>query len=117
MLQINRTCVPNRAVARGRETMTEDVGVDVELGVGQHAVVVGALALVAAIVPAEVDHTRGRVILLVVQAVTIIALTHHVCRLLLTTRMEFIFVHRLFDAMVRHRGARIGEHRPRWTLQ
>ena len=79
------------------------------------------LALVAASEAAGLDHTRGRVIMVAVLAVMIIAMTYHICRPLLTTCMEFKIVHRLFDAMVwasrRHRGARIGEHRPRQLLQ
>ena len=62
MLQISRTCVPNRAVALDRETMTEAVEEDVELDVEQLVVGVAVLALGAASGDAGSDHTRGRVI-------------------------------------------------------
>ena len=62
MLQISRTCVPNRAAAHDKETMTEAVVEDVEPDVEQLVVVVVVLALGDASVDAgSSDHTRGRV--------------------------------------------------------
>ena len=88
MLRISRTCAPSRAAALGRGMKSVDVEAvaaqDAEEQDGEVAV---ELALAAASGAAELDHTRGRVIMLAILAVMIIAMTHYIHCLIPTTCM------------------------------
>ena len=118
-MRISRTCVPSRVAAHasGSKNVAEEVDVEQE---EVDIVDVVAAVVLAPVVVSEaggLDHTRGSVAIMAMPAVMIIALTHYIHRLVPNTCMKFKAVRRLFDAMVRHRGARQGEHRPRQIHQ
>ena len=115
MEPISPTCVPNRVAADPAPVQTAVVEEDAAMAVAAEG---EAIAVERGRVRATGvgDHTRVRVKSLSIVRMIKICL-YYILPVPICKSMEFI-VHHLFGVMglasCRHRGARLGEHRPHW---